>query len=258
MYSHRMLTGFVLVIMLFAGCSGGGGDTSGESSSGDSGNFELSDPEAALRDAGSFTVTWRYGGVDPNGVKFELIREFYADLPAERSYTVTSSLRDGLSDGGSSEQFVADGVTYMRSGSGENVGYASYEGTTDVVGTAIALSQARAYGATDDLTFRGTETFNGVTVSRYELSDANGKLFSTGQPMIQAIPSPDDFEITDFEYVVLVDERGLSRYESWSYVGQTSEGDTVRGEWEYSLTEVGSTNVDDPDWLAEAKSQSGN
>ena len=52
---------------------------------------------------------------------------------------------------------------------------------------------------------------------------------------------------------MLVDADGLPRYESWSFEGETDDGETITGEWEYTLTKVGSTTVDDPEWLAAAQ-----
>jgi hypothetical protein len=97
---------------------------------------------------------------------------------------------------------------------------------------------------------RGSEQFDGVTVTRYELTEANSQVIQAGS---RTDGSAGVAEITDFHYVVLVDENGLSRYESWSYTGRTGEGETVSGEWEYSLTKVGGTTVADPDWLADAR-----
>jgi hypothetical protein len=259
---NRGVTLVLIVMMLTAGCLGGGGpasevaggseNTPGGGSSGveDADGPDLTDPEAALRDAGSFTVTWRYAGVDATGTRSEVSHEYYADLRGERSLTVTSSSRDGQPDG-VTEQFVADGTTYVRTGAAEAPSYVSYPGTADVVGTAIALSQARAYGANEDLTSRGSERFDGVSVTRYELSEADSQLIQAGSAATSGAPGT--AEITDFHYVVLVDEDGLSRYESWSFTGRTAEGERVSGEWEYSLTRVGSTSVDDPDWLADAR-----
>lgn len=211
----------------------------------------MSDPERLLRDAGSFTVTWSYVGVDADGVETEVIRDFYADLDTERSYSRIVSVTDGQPDDGSVEQFVADGVTYVRSGTGDAASYTSYEGSIPVVATAIALSQARAYGADDDLAFTGTETFDGVSVQRYELSTANEALILAGSAA--APNSPGAMEVTNFEYVVFVDEDGLSRHEVWTFSGRMDDGTEVSGSWEYSLMDVGSTTVDDPDWLDEAK-----
>jgi len=261
MQLNRGVTLVLVVMMLTAGCLGGGGpageaardgpDASGGGGADDDADGpDLTDPETALRDAGSFTVTWRYAGVDATGTRSEVGHEYHADLRGERSLTVTSSSRDGQPEG-MTEQFVAEGTTYVRTGTAETPSYVSYPGTADVVGTAIALSQARAYGANEDLTARGSERFDGVPVTRYELSEADSQLIQAGSAATSGAPGT--AEITDFHYVVLVDEDGLSRYESWSFTGRTAEGERVSGEWEYSLTNVGSTGVDDPDWLADAK-----
>ena len=261
MYPNRTSVLLVVVLVVLAGCAGGGASAADEQSGGagdesaavaseaSANGVELGDPEQRLRDTGSFTVTWSYAGVGATGVETEVTREFYADLDGERSYTATSS-----GDGGAVEQFVADGVTYTRTGDGDTATYTAYEGSADVTATAVALSQARAYGANDGLEFAGTETFDGVAVDRYELSAANEALVLAGSAA--AAESADEVEVTSFEYVVLVDEDGLSRHESWRFTGRTGDGAEVRGSWEYSLTAVGSTAVDDPDWLGDAKAQS--
>jgi hypothetical protein len=144
----------------------------------------------------------------------------------------------------------------MRSGPEESPTYFSFEQeSADVVATAIALSQARAYGADENLAFEGSETFDGVAVERYELSEADSQLIQAGSAASAGAAGSGNMEITDFQYVVLVDEDGLSRFESWSFSGRTADGQVVTGEWEYSLTKVGSTTVEDPDWLAEAEAQ---
>ncbi|WP_152039995.1 DUF7537 family lipoprotein [Salinigranum salinum] len=282
MLGSRFLVLTIALLMVTAGCVGGGGGdaeadasggTAGGSQSGDGGDggsdvgadsagnagsddLELADTEAALREAGSFTVVWRYSGVDQSGSETDVSREFYADLESGRTLTVISSMQDGQSDSGTMQQFFADGVTHVRSGSEESPTYFSYEQeSTDVVATAIAFSQARAYGSDENMAFEGTETFDGVSVQRYELTRADSQLIRAGSAAGVAAGSS-NVEITDFRYVVLVDEDGLSRFESWSFSGETTDGQTVRGEWEYSLTKVGSTTVDDPEWLAEAEAQS--
>ncbi|CQR51030.1 MULTISPECIES: DUF7537 family lipoprotein [Haloferax] len=271
MYSNRVPVLIVAVLVLLAGCAGGadvapaaqtddtdGIDDTGESTGGsavdgstDGDDFELNDPERLLRDAGSFTVSWSYTGVDADGVETAVTREFAADLETERSHTRTTSTTDGQPDSGAVEQFVADGVTYVRVGDGDEATYTSYEGSTEVLATAIALSQARAYGADDDLTFAGTETFDGASVERYELSAANEALILAGSAAAQG--EPGTLEVTSFEYVVLVDGDGLSRHESWAFSGRMDDGTEVSGSWEYSLTGVGSTTVDEPAWLGEAR-----
>ncbi|AUV80621.1 hypothetical protein C2R22_02235 [Salinigranum rubrum] len=278
MFTNRLLVVVVALLMLSAGCLGGGGGGSdaadgasggadggdgaaSQSGDGDAGassgdELELTDAEQTLRDAGSFTASWTYRGVDERGVESEVRHEFYVDLDGERSLTVLSSTRDGQSDGGSMQQFFADGVTYVQSGPADSPTYFSYEQqTSDPLASALGFSQARVYEANDDLSFEGTETYDGVSVERYELSEASSQLIQAGSA-VDAGTGSGNVEVTDFHYTVLVDEDGLSRYESWSYEGETDDGETISGEWEYSLTKVGSTTVDDPEWLAEAEAAS--
>lgn len=287
MFENRFVVVALALLLVSAGCLGGGGgddaavsggdgasssggsdggqsDDSGDgaSSSGDSGaddgELELTDAEQALRDAGSFTVVWTYSGVDERGVETDVTQEFYVNLDEERSLTTISSTQNGQSDGGSMQQFFVDGVTYVRSGPADSPTYFSYEQqTSDPLATAIAFSQARAYGANDDLSFEGSETYDGVSVERYELSEASSQLVQAGSAAGAGSPGAGDMRITDFHYTVLVDEDGLSRYESWSFEGETEDGQTISGQWEYSLTDVGSTTVDDPEWFAEAQAASG-
>lgn len=267
MYPRRSHLFVVALLVVLAGCAGGGGgmpsaegaDSAGGSAGTDGGAtgdeasdsdaFELGDPERLLRDAGSFTVTWSYSGVDASGAEIAVTREFYADLEAERSYTRTTSTANGQADGSNIEQFVDGGVTYVRFGTGDDAFVSSQEGSSEVLGTAIALSQARAYGADDDLVAAGTETFDGVTVDRYELSATDEALIRAGS--VSAQGEPGDFEVTNFEYAVLVDENGLSRHESWQFSGRADD-QAVSGAWEFSLTGVGSTTVEEPDWVDQA------
>jgi hypothetical protein len=104
-------------------------------------------------------------------------------------------------------------VTYVRSGPADAAADSSYEGSAEPVATALALSQARAYGADDDLAFAGTETFDGVPVDRYELRAANEALILAGSAA--AANAPGDLRITSFEYVVLVDGARRHVGEPW-------------------------------------------
>jgi hypothetical protein len=280
MLTSRFLVVTVALLLFSAGCLGGGGvpdaggadgasdgadadtqsgDADTNAGDGQSGadDLELSDAEQALRDAGSFTATWTYRGVDERGVEAEVRYEFYVDTVGERSLTVLSSARDGQPDGGSMQQFVADGTTYVQSGPADAPTYFSSEQPmSDPLATAVGFSQARVYESDDDLSFAGTETFDGVPVDRYELSEVDSQLVQAGSAAGVATGSG-EARITDFHYTVLVDADGIARYESWSFEGETTDGEVISGQWEYSLTKVGSTTVDDPEWLAAAQAAPG-
>ena len=205
MFTNRALVVVVALLLLSAGCLGGGGgasdaadgasggadggdgaasqsgDADGDDGASSSDELELTDAEQTLRDAGSFTAAWTYRGVDERGVESEVRHEFYVDLDGERSLTALSSTRDGQSDGGSMQQFFAGGVTYVQSGPADSPTYFSYEQqTSDPLASALGFSQARVYGNDDDLSFAGSETFDGVSVERYELSEASSQLVQAG------------------------------------------------------------------------------
>lgn len=265
----RLLVVVLAVSLLTAGClgggvspaapveggsgdgAGGGGDGSDGSDGGAGGadDIDLADPENALREAGSFTATWRYTGTDENGVRSEVGYVYAADLDAERAHVTFTSGDTDETAGGSWEMFTADGVTYARYASEDAAFYQRQDEGVDVLADATSHAGIYSYGDVDDLNRRGTETYDGVTVTRYEISGVDEWWAAS------AASADGEFTITDFSYVVLVDENGLSRYESWSFSGRTADGATVNGAWEYTLTDVGSTTVEDPAWLAEAKSQ---
>jgi hypothetical protein len=272
MTARRAALLVVAVLVLLAGCTdgsspvapGGGGSNGGSdggdgASGGDGGDgtstdgFAATDREQALREAGSFTATWRWSATGLDGASGAFNVTHTVDLEGTRSLTNWAS-----SDGDDTEgwqQFYADGVTYTRYGSGEDAVYTSGAGDTDLVATSLAYGGLYSAADTEGLVARGQETFDGVSVTRYELAEsaavswfAAGTGGGTG-----AAPDPDRLEAVDWTYTVLVDRDGLPRQETWGWTGQTADGRTVSYEAEYSLTAVGTTAVSDPEWLSAAK-----
>lgn len=234
---------------------GDGGSNDGDGDGGDADeSLSLTDPEAALRSAGSFTATWRYSGTDATGVEGAVSYTYRADLDAERAYVSVTTDQDGETTTGF-ETFTADGVTYTQFGSDDEVFYqAQPQEDLDVL--SASLARTAVYGSdTDGLEKVGTETYDGVRVDRYQLSAADSAMWAglgtTGT-------EPGDLAEFEVDYVVLVDADGLARYESWTFTGTTNDGQAVNGAWEYTLSDVGSTTVDDPGWLDDAKAQTGN
>jgi hypothetical protein len=246
---HPLATLFVALLTLTAGCLGGlGADLPTGDDAPPTDGATLSDPERVLYDAGSFTASWRYAGTDGDGVRSEIRYDYRADLAGNRSHVAYATRVDDEDTPGAWEAYSTGGRTYTRYDAGGEPFYQVAEGGADVV--EDALSRAGAYGAGDlsDMRRVGTETFDGVAVTRYEVTDADDWFVGgTVAGLVQAD------RVTDFRYVVLVDEDGLARSESWSFTGATEDGQTVTGEWEYSITRVGATDFADPDWLADAE-----
>lgn len=251
----------IALLLVAAGCLGGGPLHSDQADSNDRSTpgsdaepvdgLDRSSAEATLRSAGSFTATWRYSGTDADGTDAEISHTYYADLDGDRSLVQFSTTQDGQAEQTGWEQFYTDGKLYSRFGSGDGAFYQVQPDDATVVADAISRAGVYAYGDLDDLTATGTERYEGEPVTRYELSDSQSLFWAAGAEA----GSGDDVEVLDFEYVVLVDDDGLSRYESWSYTGTTADGQTSSAGWEYSLTDVGSTSFENPDWLPEAEAQ---
>lgn len=275
MASRTVILALVLVV-LTAGCSGDGGtaptttaggtDDSMTTTSGNAGSddaddgsiepidaAELAAAQASLREAGSFTATWSFSGTDESGVSSSIRYAYAADVTDNRAHVVFSAGGDGQPAAMDWEQYSAEGVTYSFFGSEAGAYYQSEESELDVIDDAISWAGLYAYDDYEGFEFVGTEQFDGVTVRRYELSDLQEAFWSANAAQTDA---DSNFEVTDFEYVVLIDGDGLSRFEAWSYAGQTADGRSVSGEWEYSLTGVGTTTVPEPEWLTDAKAQS--
>lgn len=247
-------TVLVVLIVLLAGCAGGGnGDVASgetpEDSSNNGGDVTLVENRtAALMDAGSYTSTWEMA-FDSDGERAGATTYTHAvDYENERS-------NFGMRMGGEEEvttdheTFYADGTLYTRYGSGEDATYQVATGEFAPGNTLFSVESSFASGADlEAFEAAGSETYDGVTVTRYERTDDPS--WVTNQA------TDGEFTWTSFDYVVLVDEDGLVRYESWGGDGVDADGVEQTMTFSYSLTGVGSTTVEDPDWLTTAQEQS--
>nr|WP_254273434.1 hypothetical protein [Halomicroarcula marina] len=230
------------------GSDGGDGGDGGDGAADDSEGFDVADSDRLLREAGSFTAEWTFTTTDAEGVTNSVTDSYRVDLDANRSReTFTMSGPEAQTD---FETFYADGTTYTRYGDGEQVFYQVVPQEAELFESALARG-AFGYDSVDEARFVGTETFDGVSVDRYEYSDpAVWRQYGAG-----AFGTEENVTITEFRVVVLVDEDGLARMTSWTLSGETETGQPVSADWRYTLTGIGSTSVEDPDWLAEAEAQ---
>ncbi|RLM39628.1 hypothetical protein [Haloarcula sp. Atlit-120R] len=253
----RLLTVLVVSLIVLAGCLGGG-PAAGDGTDADDGGAAPADrddlsveaTDRLLRDAGSFTATWSYSTTE-GGETATMTNDYRVDLRANRSLeTFTMSGPDARTD---FETFVADGSAYTRY---ETDGEAFYQiRPQDDTAFQSAIDRGRLSSeSVDDARLVGTETFDGVTVDRYEYSD----LSTWRQIGAGAFGSGGNVTVTDFTVVILVDGDGLARQTAWTLTGETDDGETVAVEWRYEVTGVGSTDVPDPDWLADARAQQSN
>ncbi|MFB6154463.1 MAG: hypothetical protein ABEJ22_01115 [Haloferacaceae archaeon] len=266
---------FVAVLLITTGCLGGSGagddtaatattatppatsggddstggsddDTATGSESGD--EWDLSEPVGALVDAGSFTASWTWRANDGNETGTMELRQT-VDLDSQRAYTTTTT--SDANGAFAMEYFYADGVEYTRIAPADAGTEAMYVATdTDFESNAMVYDRGYVYDASDldDWTFEGVTTYDGVSVREYVYTGLDRWADS-------GTASDDDFEVTDVEFRMLVDRDGIARYQRFHVDGVDDAGRSVWFEWEYTVTDVGTTTVDDPDWLTDALEQ---
>lgn len=250
MQRGRLYTLFVVAIVALAGCTGalpsgddGGGD------GGDAGAVELvEDPDAVLADAGSYTTTWTMRTSEDGTLVGETTFTTAVNVDDERAafgmyVTDEGQTRTAL------ETFHADGTTYQRTATDDETSYSVREAAfQDEASFGFGGSSLYGPGTLDGFDYGGTETFDGVAVHRYERDERTPWL--TGGDQAGA-----DVQFTDFTYVVLVDDDGLVRSESWEATGTDADGVEYVVAFSYTVTGVGSTAVEDPAWLDEATAE---
>lgn len=265
MKSIRLSTVLVVLSVALAGCAGGGvggdapasGDdapTAGNTAGGDSSNsLSVAEVDERLREAGSFTTSWDYTITQADGTTMQFNNSYRVDLDANRSIERYGST--GGEAGFDYTTFVDEDTSYTRYGSGENVFYQISDQPQSVFDDATNRASTFDTYLEEDARFVGTESFDGDTVSRYEYTDADAwRTYNQGLAS-GTFDTEEEVTITDFGITVLVDENNIGRLTTWTLTGETESGETVTAEWSYSLTDIGSTSVDDPDWLDEAQAQ---
>jgi len=273
MQTIRISTVLVVLTVLLAGCSGGGvtdgapstdstetdaddteanaDDTETDASATGSDDLSLSAADENLRAAGSFTTQWSYTVQDVDGSTIRFNNTYEVDLDAERSREVYAT--SGPEAATDYEIFVADGASYTRYGSGADAFYQTSDQAPSVFDSATGRAAGFYNYLEEDAEFVGTETYDGVTVSRYDYSDADAwQTYNQGATSTM-FGGDEEVTITDFSISVLVDGNGVARLTTWTLTGETADGDPASVEWSYSITDIGSTSVEDPAWLDEAQ-----
>ena len=259
---NQIFTVGVALLLVLAGCvgapvdsatttpgGGSGGSDGGAGEMDDADDFAVTDAEAALREAGSFTSTWSLSLVDAEGRASEFTNVYYVDIGANRTSETFAVTGDG--EGASYERFIADGTSYTRFGDGNDVVYQVFPTDDNHLEYALTRGTSFAYDDFEDATLVGTETFDGATVERYEYTDPMlWRQYGAG-----TFGTEQNVTITDFTLVVLVDGDGIARSSGWELVGETETGERVSAEWRFELTDLGSTDVPDPEWLDEAREE---
>ena len=247
------------LLVVLAGCSAlGGGDGDGATNTtpaadpggepAGSGDVVLVENRtAALEAAGGYTGVWQMESSRDGELVGRTTYTHAVDYENERSsFTMVMASEGEVSN--DYESFHADGVSYTRYGAGEEATYQTNDAAF-APGNTLFSVQSYVTDADDLSEFAavGTESYDGVTVTRYERTDR--------PTWVSAQGSGGEFTWTEFTYTVLVDENGLVRSESWGGEGVDADGVSQTIAFSYSLTDVGSTVVEEPDWITAAQAQ---
>lgn len=264
--SYALTIGLVLVIVV-AGCTGVGGDDDSESlgdlfddealdgegdgdsnglfDDGDADEWDVSSPRDSLREIGSYTSTWSWAASEPEtGESGSMTFTTAVDLDGERAVTTMTVTDDG--EHTEMVQFYADGKQYSRTvgdRDGEPVYWVTdFEFNADM----LLFNYGYAYDTSDlqEWSSEGVETYDGVPVQRY--------VYEGVDPWQTAYQEEGEFQVTQFTFTMLVDEDGIPRYQQYRVDGVDEDGNEAWFEWEYTITDIGTTTVPDPEWLDEA------
>ncbi len=140
------------------------------------------------------------------------------------------------------------GNAYIRQSAGDNASYQRFDG--DEADTTTYRDPGIA-GYLDGLNFSdaGTETVDGVTVDRYEVTDPSQVNASAHDPEILTAEGIETISVT-----VAVDRDGVVRSFEYHVTGENANGDPLGYHLSLQYSDVGSTTVSEPAWLSEARS----
>jgi hypothetical protein len=233
----------VSTVAALAGCVGGIGGADGDSTNRSDSAFDgatvLESHRAGLEAAGTFTIeysrtTEKHDRANPEPLT-ETKRTQW-DLTTDRLIEHSSDSL-GVS---SQETYVEGDVYYWQGesvlagpggGTGERTEDQQFEFSVRWLGGSLREADDRSR-----FTTRGTEQFDGVTVTRLEAEGAD----------VERGP------YNDIRYVILVDEAGIVRYhERFDDFGEPgTEGARLMTQ-RWHVSDVGTTVVDEPDWVAD-------
>ena len=227
------------------GGDGGSSDIAAYTESGDEldGETVSSDHAAALEETDSFTYEVTFEAADGES-SLSIDAHVEADTESDEAYSVQESNFLGNQ---TAYKYTSGNATYektVREGDEENAQYTTSEdGAVEPVNTTPSFQASLVDGL--EWSQEGTEELNGVGVTRYE---------STGVANVTALvgAGTDAGNVTNVSATMLVDADGVVRRYDLTYTVVEADSETTVT-YEVETTDVGSTSVEEPDWLDEAR-----
>ena len=249
-----------IVLVVLAGCSGIpglGGDAYTEPGEPLNASALLADHTATLREAGSFTATVNGSSAVGNESVHQrtLVR---ADIESNRTLRRTNVTQSGGQAGERTQAvFVENETAYLRTSVESANGTRTQYRVVNTSGRSaqgggpgqqfLTLEGYAAIVEGANWTQRGTESYRGTTVTRYT---ANGSDSFNASALGASAPN-----VTDFQATLLVTADGTVRKLSFTLeAGSQDRSFTVTND--LAISDVGSTTVEPPGWLDEARNAS--
>lgn len=236
------------VLVLLAGCSavpfaGGSGE---EIPSDEQSAEEFKQAHAsALEEQGSFTTTVEV--TQSQGDKSQTNTYMYeVDTASNQALSTVETPASAI------QLYTAGDTTFVQQSAGNQTAYQMDSAPYDAAVQPVTTEEATLSNAVlpiGNVTYQetGTKMYNGVEVTVYEANEEEAK---------KALGGSDESKTTveSFESEIYVDENGIVRYQTVSYK-MSANGKTLEASLELEITDVGSTTVEEPDWIDTAKEQ---
>lgn len=263
----------VVVLTLTAGCSGIFGGTSGGSpatatdhngpapgtSGFDAGAVETGHFETLSNASFTASLSFRLSTVrDGENRSVFVNRTVAVDRANDRALATGTLVR---ANGAALETttYTADGATTERrvlsTPNRTATDYRSdtppYDGAVRPVNASSVLDRSlvQSLGSDVDWTFAGTDTVDGDAVSRYEATGPNVTGFAPDEAVAANVTEGESVDAVSA--AVLVDERGVVRSLRYSLTTER-DGRPITVTLSLSVSEIGETTVEEPDWLSKA------
>ncbi|SDM73455.1 hypothetical protein SAMN04487949_2437 [Halogranum gelatinilyticum] len=282
---HRLLTILLVTLVVLAGCLGGAGTdtgtdtpdasptttapTTGESTGDDApaaGTHPLESTTlatshtTALRDAESFKLDYsiRTTRSTPNETQefaFDWTVRADVDSGAQLIHANLSGIGDRPDTTMVFDLYVApDGTAVQRSSFGDSVQYQRVPADEYNLSTYLSAMNVTTDldAESENVTYEGTTTVDGETLHVYTVSDVDQL------SLPDSTASTAEFDTSSvgvFDLRLLVDDAGVIRQLSYD-VEVAEGGETVRLQFELRYSDIGTTVVEEPEWVSEATTQS--
>lgn len=197
---------------------------------------------AALSASGSYTVTLNLSTARR---QFTLVRQ--VNIANERAYTTVTANVRGSSLGINIAIYQSGNTRYTKTAIFNRTRYNvtkrpfAFNGLNQSVGRATLLGNV-SFGSAERV------TRNGKTLLRYESTE-----LQNAKPFLPLLAT--NATVNEFNATILVGQKGIIRSISYSVTYTTAGGERKTRAVTVRLSHIGSTSIQDPAWLDEAKAQ---